>query len=459
VTTIRNTARDSAGVAVANCPVRVALVAGPAGTEPGYTADGTVIARHSLVADATGLWSIDLPANTTITPTGSYYIAAEMPPGQPPAITAFDVPAAGGPYWLSARMIGVPASPASLYIAVTQRGVAGGVATLDGAGQVPLSQLGNAPSGGGGTPAGTVTTETTYGQASNPGAASTFSRGDHTHGTQALPTPAAIGAVPTSQLGVNSGVATLDSGGKLTAAQIPAISIVSYLGAVGSQAAMLALVGQQGDWCTRTDLGTTWVISGADPTQLSSWTQLSYPTAPVISVNALTGAVTLSASDVGAVPTSRQVISGTGLTGGGDLTANRTLAVTYGTGAGTAAQGNDTRIANAVQTTDYAAFTDLGSLVNTTFGTVHAQSRNEPGTVTRLQGSLVVGAGGILANTTFATIAAGSRPTVALSISLRVAGSGANNFLIINTDGTVQHKAALVAADVLQFDGITYVHA
>jgi len=37
------------------------------------------------------------------------------------------------------------------------------------------------------------------------------------------------------------------------------------------------------------------------------------------------------------------VTAGTGLTGGGDLSANRTLAVTYGTTAGTAAQGNDSR--------------------------------------------------------------------------------------------------------------------
>jgi polysaccharide deacetylase/baseplate protein BppL/uncharacterized protein DUF5907 len=46
-------------------------------------------------------------------------------------------------------------------------------------------------------------------------------------------------------------------------------------------------------------------------------------------------------------PTSRQILSGTGLSGGGDLTADRTLSVTYGATAGTAAQGNDTRLAAA----------------------------------------------------------------------------------------------------------------
>jgi hypothetical protein len=47
--------------------------------------------------------------------------------------------------------------------------------------------------------------------------------------------------------------------------------------------------------------------------------------------------------------TSRLITAGTGLTGGGDLSADRTLTVSYGTGAGTAAQGNDSRITGAVQ--------------------------------------------------------------------------------------------------------------
>jgi hypothetical protein len=48
--------------------------------------------------------------------------------------------------------------------------------------------------------------------------------------------------------------------------------------------------------------------------------------APVQSVNGDTGAVTLGAADVGAVPTSRTIsTSGTGLSGGGDLTADRTI--------------------------------------------------------------------------------------------------------------------------------------
>lgn len=88
-------------------------------------------------------------------------------------------------------------------------------------------------------------------------------------------------------------------GGKLPTSQLPDLAVTAYLGGVASQAAMLALSGQQGDWCTRTDLGTTWLITGADPTLLASWTQLSYPAAPVTSVNGTTGTVTVEGIVVG----------------------------------------------------------------------------------------------------------------------------------------------------------------
>ena len=120
--------------------------------------------------------------------------------------------------------------------------------------------------------------------------------------------------VSPSVLGANSGVATLDVSGKLTSTQIPDIAVVTYLGVAASQVAMLALTGQSGDWCTRSDLGTNWIITGSTPTQLSSWTQLSYPTAPVTSVNTKTGAVTLSSTDVGAQPsiTANGILKGNG---------------------------------------------------------------------------------------------------------------------------------------------------
>lgn len=59
-------------------------------------------------------------------------------------------------------------------------------------------------------------------------------------------------------------------------------------------------------------------------------------------------ASSLGRADTAVQPT-RMLTAGTGLTGGGDLSADRTLAVTYGTTSGTAAQGNDSRITGAEQ--------------------------------------------------------------------------------------------------------------
>ena len=50
--------------------------------------------------------------------------------------------------------------------------------------------------GGGGVPSGTVVTETSFAQASTAGVATDYSRGDHTHGTPAAPTPVSVGADP-----------------------------------------------------------------------------------------------------------------------------------------------------------------------------------------------------------------------------------------------------------------------
>lgn len=101
-----------------------------------------------------------------------------------------------------------------------------------------------------------------------------------------------------SEKGAPSGVASLDSAGKLIVSQLPAIALVEYLGASANQAAMLAKTGQPGDWTIRTDLSTTWVLTAANPALLASWTQLSYPTAPVTTVAGRTGAIVLAQADI-----------------------------------------------------------------------------------------------------------------------------------------------------------------
>jgi hypothetical protein len=88
----------------------------------------------------------------------------------------------------------------------------------------------------------------------------------------------------------------------------------------------------------------TVVLPDVAPTSSTTGTAVS---PSVLSVNGETGIVVLDATDVGAVPTSRQVIAGTGLTGGGSLAADRTLNVVYGASAGTACEGDDARLSDA----------------------------------------------------------------------------------------------------------------
>ena len=88
--------------------------------------------------------------------------------------------------------------------------------------------------------------------------------------------------------------------GQVPSSQLPAIAIAEFLGEVADEAAMLALSGELGDWCIRSDVSATYVITGSDPTQLGDWTELATPDSPVSSVNDQTGAVVLGAADVGA---------------------------------------------------------------------------------------------------------------------------------------------------------------
>lgn len=146
-------------------------------------------------------------------------------------------------------------------------------------------------------------------------------------------------AIATAQItdaGQPFGAATLDASGTLTASQIPA----SLLGALKYQGTWNALtntptltssVGTQGYYYVVNVAGTT-NLNGITDWQINDWAifngsawQKIDNTDLVTSVNGYTGSVVLSYTDVGAASSAITISAGTGLSGGGDLTANRTL--------------------------------------------------------------------------------------------------------------------------------------
>lgn len=143
-------------------------------------------------------------------------------------------------------------------------------------------------------------------------------RSTHT-GTQA------IGTVSGLQ-GALDGKADL-VGGVIPTAQIPALTINDTF-TVDSQAEMLALTAERGDIAVRTDFTPShvFILADDDPSVLGNWKEIT-AAGSVTSINGQSGTVTLGATDVGAAPSTRTIQTTAPLSGGGDLSANRTLTV------------------------------------------------------------------------------------------------------------------------------------
>ncbi|MFB9778830.1 hypothetical protein [Rhodococcus baikonurensis] len=150
--------------------------------------------------------------------------------------------------------------------------------------------------------------------------------------------------------------ADLDGAGKVLAAQLPAVALTDFLGAVGTQAAMLALAGQRGDWCTRTDRGTDWQLIAEPSSALANWREKTYPASPVSSVNGRTGAVDTSSADItDATTVGRNVIKASDAAAAraaiGAGTGNGTSNLALGTTSATAMRGDANQFVTVLPTT------------------------------------------------------------------------------------------------------------
>lgn len=154
--------------------------------------------------------------------------------------------------------------------------------------------------------------------------------------------------------------ADLDGAGKVLAAQLPAVALTDFLGAVGTQAAMLALTGQRGDWCTRTDRGTDWQLIAEPSSTLANWREKTYPASPVSSVNGRTGAVDTSSADItDATSVGRNVLKATDAAAAraaiGAGTGNGTSNLAIGTTSTTAMRGDANQFVTVLPTTGQIA--------------------------------------------------------------------------------------------------------
>ena len=146
-----------------------------------------------------------------------------------------------------------------------------------------------------------------------------------------------VGTAASLDAGVANGVATLDSGGQVPLSQLPPLGDLNYQGAWNANTnspTLTSSTGTKGYYYVVSVAGTT-NLNGITDWQIGDWAvfngsvwQKIDNTDAVTSVNGYTGTVVLTQTDIsGTVPTSRTITAGTGLTGGGDLSANRTLAI------------------------------------------------------------------------------------------------------------------------------------
>ena len=214
------------------------------------------------------------------------------------------------------------------------------------------------------------------------------------------------GYIPTTEKAVANGVATLDGGGTVPISQLPAavLGALSYQGtwnASTNTPTLTSSVGTKGYYYVVAVAGST-NLNGITDWQVGDWAvyngsawQKVDNTDAVTSVNGYTGTVVLTQTDIsGTVPTSRTITAGTGLSGGGDLSANRTLAI-----ANTGVTANTYGSASSVPVVAVNAQGQITSATNTTIAITNTQVSGL-GTMSTQNANAVAITGGTIDGTT-----------------------------------------------------------
>ena len=229
------------------------------------------------------------------------------------------------------------------------------------------------------------------------------------------------GYIPTSAEGVANGVATLDSGGQIPLSQIPPLGDLNYQGtwnATTNTPTLTSSTGTKGYYYVVSVAGTT-NLNGITDWQINDWAvfngsvwQKIDNTDSVTSVNGYTGTVVLTQTDIsGTVPTSRTITAGTGLTGGGDLSANRTLAIAT-TGVSAATYGS----ASIVPVIAVNTQGQITSATNTPIAIANTQVSGL-GTMSTQNANAVAVTGGTINGTTIGATTASTGAFTVLSTS------------------------------------------
>jgi hypothetical protein len=134
-----------------------------------------------------------------------------------------------------------------------------------------------------------------------------------------------VGAIAASEKGANSGVATLDSAGKLTTSQIPAslVGAVNYVGvwdASANSPTLASGVGTKGNYYKVNVAGSTsinghsvWTVGDVIIFNGTTWDKIDGQDSEVLTVAGVpanaSGNIPLTPADIGAVPTSQKGVA------------------------------------------------------------------------------------------------------------------------------------------------------